>query len=75
MSKIAETNQSIVFVTIIISRFKRKKTVIANQFKIVRTTITRGFSQMHLATILIGHFNLSVFTVCISIDKPKIVSR
>ena len=54
---------------------KTKKTVIPNQFKIVRTTMTRGFSQMHLETILIGYFNLSAFTVCISLDKPKIFSQ
>ena len=46
--------------------FSAAKTVLFNdQFKIVTTTMKRGFAQMHLTTILIGYFKLPVFIQCI----------
>ena len=35
----------------------QKNPVITNQSKLVNLTETKGFSQMHFATIFIGYFN------------------
>ena len=67
--KVKTTPLIVILTAFILVISNQKNPVISNQSKLVNVTKKKGFSQTHFATIFIGYFNKSNFTMYVNLNS------